>query len=163
MNQTAREIYAEAPGPRLARVSDAPTSGFRIPVVSPVVAPVGVSRPPSLPRFELLRAFAHDVFENGQSTLILIDLPGVPPQHASVALSVSGVHVHVHVIASTPALQAPPAGDYEAIFDVAPGVQPEWIAAIMDNGLLKIRIDQQLPEAARIEIATHEEELVWIG
>ena len=158
MDQMARNTVSEAPGPRLARVSDAPSSGFRI----PVAAPKAVSRPPLLPRFDLRQEFAHDRFESAQATLILIDLPGVAPQHACVALSASGVHVHVHVIASNAAFQSAPPGDYEATFEVASGVQAEWITAVMDNGLLKVRIDQQRPALARIEIATTEDELIWI-
>jgi HSP20 family molecular chaperone IbpA len=157
MDQTARNTFSEAPGPRLARVSDAPTSGFRI----PVAAPNASSRPPRLPRFDLLQKFAYDRFESAQATLILIDLPGVAPRHASVALSDDGVHVHVHIIANA-AFQTAPPGDYEATFEVSPDLKAEWISAIMDNGLLKIRIDQQRPEIARIEIATNEDELIWI-
>jgi len=158
MDRTARNILSEAPGPRVTRVSDAPSSGFRI----PVAAPKATSRPPLLPRLDLRQEFAHDRFESAQAILILIDLPGIAPQHACVALSASGVHVHVHVTASNAAFQSAPPGDYEATFEVAPGAQAEWITAVMDNGLLKIRIDQQRPELARLEIATNEDELIWI-
>ena len=158
MDQTARNTSSETPGPRLERVSDAPSSGFRI----PVAAPKAISRPPLLPRFDLLQEFAHDRFESAQGTLILIDLPGIAPRHASVALSGSGVHVHVHVTAGNAGFQLAPPGDYEATFAVAPGVQAGWITALMDNGLLKVRIDRERPALARIEIATHEDELIWI-
>jgi HSP20 family molecular chaperone IbpA len=142
----------------LTPISDAPTSGYRI----PVAAPKTISRPPLLPRLNLLQTFAHDRFESAHASLILIDLPGVAPRHASVALSASGVHVHVHVTGGPAAFQVAPPGDYEATFEVSPDVKAEWISAIIDNGLLKLLIDQRRPAFARIEIATTEDELIWI-
>lgn len=158
MDQSARSTVSAAASSRFARVSEAPSSGLRI----ALAAQKPVSRPPLLPRFDLLQQFAHDRFESAGASLILIDLPGVAPRHASVALSEGGVHVHVHVTPSNAAFLTATPGDYEATFAVAPGVQPEWISAVLDNGLLKVCIDRERPALARIEIAAHEDELIWI-
>lgn len=160
MDQTARSTASAAGDSRFARVSDAPSSGFRL----AVAAQKPVSRPPPLlPRFDLLQQFAHDRFESAWATLLLIDLPGVAPRYASVALSESGVHVHVHVTANNAAFLSALPGDYEATFPVVPGARAEWISAVMDNGLLKVCIDRRRPTPARIEIATHEDEVICIG
>ncbi|MEO8906104.1 MAG: Hsp20/alpha crystallin family protein [Polyangiaceae bacterium] len=157
MNRQARDTVDESAVTRLRQWSDAPSSGFFV-----AAGRSDAAAPTKQPVFDLAQTFDFDVFDATQATLILIELPGVLPQNTSIALENGLLHVQVQVDVTPEASRTWPPGAYEAHFEVPANAEAEAVAAVFDNGLLKIRIAKHATGNGRIEIAAVDEEVVWI-
>ncbi|MEO7032645.1 MAG: Hsp20/alpha crystallin family protein [Polyangiaceae bacterium] len=157
MNRQARDTFDESAVTRLRKWSDAPSSGFFV-----AAGRADAGTPAKQPVFDLAQMFDFDVFDATHATLILIDLPGVLPQNSSIALENGLLHVQVRVDVTPEASRTWPPGAYDANFEIPANTEAESIAAVFDNGLLKIRIAKHATGSGRIEIASVGEEVVWI-
>lgn len=89
-----------------------------------------------------------DIYETAKETVILLDMPGVDIESASVTLddrtlSVSGQakdHAPTGYSLSHGEYQG---GDFERSFSLAQGVDPASISASMKDGVLKLTISKQ--------------------
>jgi HSP20 family molecular chaperone IbpA len=100
---------------------------------------------------------AHDVWESGHALLVLVELPGVCPDHVGLSL---GSHSLFLTVTQPPDVEhfgiAP--GSYELVIEAPDGLGPDAIDASMSHGVLRVRVSKAQAGERHLPIASSEEE-----
>jgi HSP20 family molecular chaperone IbpA len=100
---------------------------------------------------------AHDVWESAHALLVLVELPGVDPEHVSLSLGSHALYLEVTRPAQPDAYGVAP-GHHHLVIEAPDGLAPDAIDASMANGLLRVRVSKEHAGERRLPIASTEEE-----
>ena len=99
---------------------------------------------------------AYDVWDNPRAMLVLVDLPGVDPEHVSLTLGSHALYLSLNV-PSTAAHPGIAGGHHEVTVELPDGIGPEALDASFRDGVLRIRISKAEANIRHINVAALDE------
>jgi HSP20 family molecular chaperone IbpA len=137
---TLDEAWPDAPAPRDSYVA-LKAAGAALPALPPPprlgAASMMLTHPS--PSGALRCDLSYDVWDSPRAMLVLVELPGIAPEHISANLGSHSLHVVVNVPEGVDNCGVS-SGHHELSVELPTGVPPDALDASLANGLLRIRI-----------------------
>lgn len=110
-------------------------------------------KPLPMPSAVLAAEIAYDVWDSPRAMLVLVELPGVDPEHVSLTLGSHALHLEVNV-PSAPTHPGIASGHHEVTVELPDGLGPDALDASFRDGVLRIRISKAEANVRHINVAT---------